>query len=260
MAKKLLASYKPLAGFTFSRSEKARPVLKSFLQKAKTSTGFTLIELLIVIAIIVIVIAVGATSYTTVNRNARNAQRAADLNKIAAALEEFYADHGFYPSTRSSTNPNGSWEAASRTVDGDHTNCLLGGTYNTSFTKTSGWYDWCGMNPANDSSGGLPTPPWLTSNLPANTYIVNGEFDKFPRDPVNHGDAAIDLRPYAYVSNGQTYAIATRYYEGLAPTENRLVSGNEYWTSGSPWDSELKNCASGAGVPCNYVVRSPNHR
>src|SRR3990172_10027955 len=86
----------------------------TFVRKSRCSRqrGFTLVELLVVVAIIAILVSVGAVSYSTAQRNARNAQRASDLNKIALALEEFYSDHGFYPSTRNGNNPNGRWESA----------------------------------------------------------------------------------------------------------------------------------------------------
>lgn len=70
------------------------------MRRLLSSKGFTLIELLIVISIIVILIAIGAVSYTTAQQKARNGQRQSDLQKISAALEEFFADYHEYPSTQ----------------------------------------------------------------------------------------------------------------------------------------------------------------
>lgn len=70
---------------------------KLLITPYKSQAGFTLIELLIVIVIIVILIGIGAASYTTVARNSRDSQRKSDLQKIASALEEFYADYREYP-------------------------------------------------------------------------------------------------------------------------------------------------------------------
>lgn len=72
---------------------------KDLLKQKKPQFGFTLIELLIVIAIIAILIAIGAVSYTTAQRRARDAQRLSDVQKIATALEEFFADNHEYPTT-----------------------------------------------------------------------------------------------------------------------------------------------------------------
>lgn len=217
--------------------------MKTLLRKPQR--GFTLIELLIVVTIIVIVVTVAATSYTTVARNSRNAQRVTDLQKIANALEEWYGDHGFYPSTSHVSNSDGTWEAAGRTPN-DHTRCLLGGTHNTNFVPTGGFHHSCSYPTFGPDS-----------NLPANVYIANGDPDQFPRDPIRHQIPGVDLSLYAYVSNGQSFAIATRYYEGLAPERNRLVPGSKFYSNGSPWDAELKNCTSGVGAPCNYVIYSP---
>lgn len=204
----------------------------------KKQPGFTLIELLIVVAIIVILIALAAVSYTTVQRNARNDQRKADLNKIAIALEEFYADHGFYPSTENGLG-DATWESAGRSA-GDHIRCLLGPTYNnTSFPKGTK-KNYCSYI---TSSGTL-------TNLPANVYIANADPNKLPKDPA-YTDAF--AAAYAYVSDGRTFALATRHYEGSSPSEHRFTGG-EYWSPPhlSPWEAELKDGNQ-------YIVRSPNH-
>ncbi|PJE62093.1 hypothetical protein COU87_01140 [Candidatus Roizmanbacteria bacterium CG10_big_fil_rev_8_21_14_0_10_39_12] len=62
-------------------------------RKIKNNLGFTLIELIIVIGIISALMMMSIGSYGSVMRNSRDAQRQNDLNKIRAALEQYYVDH-----------------------------------------------------------------------------------------------------------------------------------------------------------------------
>jgi prepilin-type N-terminal cleavage/methylation domain-containing protein len=61
--------------------------------------GFTLVEILVVISIIVVLFGVVVTSSAAVQREARDGQRQTDLRKIQGALQQYYTDHGFYPSS-----------------------------------------------------------------------------------------------------------------------------------------------------------------
>ena len=61
--------------------------------------GFTLIELLIVVAIIAVLVGVGSVSFTTARRQGRDATRQADLEKVASALETYFADNTSYPTS-----------------------------------------------------------------------------------------------------------------------------------------------------------------
>ena len=70
----------------------------------KKNFGFTLIELLIVIAIIAVLTTFGAASYTRIQQGARDAQRKADLKKVAGALEQFYSDNNHYPNATNYAN------------------------------------------------------------------------------------------------------------------------------------------------------------
>ncbi len=74
----------------------------------KQSLGFTIVELLIVVMLISVL---GAIIMSLINSSgirdkSYDAQRKADLGKLAAALEVYYADHRSYPST------GGVWELA----------------------------------------------------------------------------------------------------------------------------------------------------
>ena len=77
----------------------------------KNQKGFTLIELLIVVAIIGILATLLMSNFIGVRQRARDGQRKADISQMQAALEQYRADMGYYPSTLSScggTITNGS--------------------------------------------------------------------------------------------------------------------------------------------------------
>lgn len=63
----------------------------------KSRRAFTLIELLIVITIIGVLAVALIPKIAGAPGRARDAQRKADLNTIAIAMESYYADFGFYP-------------------------------------------------------------------------------------------------------------------------------------------------------------------
>lgn len=59
--------------------------------------GFTLIELLITISILAVLMTIAIISYSNVQKNGRDNKRKADLATIQAALEQYHADQGYYP-------------------------------------------------------------------------------------------------------------------------------------------------------------------
>ncbi|MBI2330350.1 prepilin-type N-terminal cleavage/methylation domain-containing protein [Candidatus Daviesbacteria bacterium] len=61
------------------------------------SRGFTLVELLVTVAIIAILSAIGLMVYSSVLKQGRDSKRQSDLRSIQSALEQYYADQGFYP-------------------------------------------------------------------------------------------------------------------------------------------------------------------
>ncbi len=63
----------------------------------KNKKGFTLVELLVVIAILSLLATIGLGQYRTSQRKASDAQRKADLDNIARAIEMYYNDNGSYP-------------------------------------------------------------------------------------------------------------------------------------------------------------------
>lgn len=67
------------------------------LSSKKFQVGFTLIELLVAVAVISVVLGLTLVSFTTIQARSRDSTRKSDLTKIAAALEEYYADNGLYP-------------------------------------------------------------------------------------------------------------------------------------------------------------------
>lgn len=194
--------------------------------------GFTLVELLVVVAIIVVVIAIAATSYTTINSRTRDNQRQSDLNKIAQSLEQYYSDHGTYPNT----NNGGQFEAAGRSCTNDKICCLLGGTIAQNVQAS-------------------PPSTWKCL-APFNTYIA--DYNHIPKDPAYNDPQNIEAA-YAYSSDGQSYILVTRHYEGKAPSSHLFISPNVpafYWTAAvtnSPWPLEITNGHQ-------YFVISPNHQ
>lgn len=76
------------------------------LKYRKNGEGFTLIEILVAIAIIGVVFGIIISSAAAIQRSGRNAQRKADLRTIQTALQQYYADHQYFPSTLGSSIQN----------------------------------------------------------------------------------------------------------------------------------------------------------
>jgi general secretion pathway protein G len=64
----------------------------------KKSDGFTLIELLVVIAIIGIVVTVATGQYRNSIKKAKEAVLREDLYIMRTAIDQYFADKGYYPS------------------------------------------------------------------------------------------------------------------------------------------------------------------
>ncbi len=214
--KRLLASAKLQIGFTFFRKS-SRP----------REWGFTLIELLIAVTIIVVLISIGAVSYTTVNRNARNSQRQTDLQKIATALEQYFGDHHFYPTT------NGYMQTAGKDNQ-DAIWCLLGGTYASTAPLNGGW------SCTRQADGTTPILP------PYNVYLSS-----IPSDPNSPSPPV-----YAYASNGQTYVLVTMCYEGVAPADHLFTTSTPYYNKATSW-SGSKTVSCNYDWSSQYFVSSP---
>lgn len=68
-----------------------------FPHSQKPDQGFTLIELLVVVSIIALLMGAILTAYTTIGSKGRDVKRRSDLQMVKAALTQYYADQGFYP-------------------------------------------------------------------------------------------------------------------------------------------------------------------
>jgi general secretion pathway protein G len=82
----------------------------------KRGGGFTLLELLIVVVIVAIVAVLVIPSFTSAPANARDKQRKQDLLSIKSALETYYNDNNYYPSSQAS--------AGAPTCVANASNCL----------------------------------------------------------------------------------------------------------------------------------------
>jgi prepilin-type N-terminal cleavage/methylation domain-containing protein len=95
------------------------------VNKSATHRGFTLLEMLLVIAIIAILAAIVIVAINPARQlaQARNAQRASDLNAIQKAIQQYYIDELKYPWHAAATKPDA--ESASPICEeGENTNCV----------------------------------------------------------------------------------------------------------------------------------------
>lgn len=76
--------------------------------KNKKKIGFTLVELLVVISIIGILTVVTAGNFVESQKKSRDSARKANLKALSTALNQYYADKGYFPcSDTGSTCING---------------------------------------------------------------------------------------------------------------------------------------------------------
>jgi prepilin-type N-terminal cleavage/methylation domain-containing protein len=85
--------------------------MKGGFLSLRNQKGFTLIELLIVMAIIgtLVTIVIVAVDPVRQIRNSQDAKRRSDLQALKTALQIFYNDHGYYPTTASFGAPGKCW-------------------------------------------------------------------------------------------------------------------------------------------------------
>jgi type II secretion system protein G len=70
----------------------------------KNTSGFTLIELMVVVGVISILAAITTVKSANMYAHARDSSRKNTMRMLQSLLENYYADHGFYPSTGSGDN------------------------------------------------------------------------------------------------------------------------------------------------------------
>ena len=93
-----------------SSPEYYMPAQCSRLRSRTSLRAFTLVELLVVIGIIVILVGLLFGGLALARRSGGAIRQAADLQAIATGLEQYKADHGFYPPVefRSASDPDSS--------------------------------------------------------------------------------------------------------------------------------------------------------
>jgi general secretion pathway protein G len=77
--------------------------LLKFKDNSSKISGFTLIELMVSIAIVGVIFGVVISSAAAIQRSGRNAQRETDLRNLQSAIQQYYADHNYYPQTTAVT-------------------------------------------------------------------------------------------------------------------------------------------------------------
>lgn len=75
--------------------------------KQKGSPGFTLLELLVVLAIIGALAGVVGLAVNQARIKGRDAKRTGDMRQFITALDQYYIQHGTYPTGSLSTGVNG---------------------------------------------------------------------------------------------------------------------------------------------------------
>jgi prepilin-type N-terminal cleavage/methylation domain-containing protein len=173
-------------------------------------SGFTLIEILVAIAIMAIVFGFIIASAGSLQRRARDQQRISDLQRIQAALAQYYADNHYYPICL-------------------HPDVL------TSFNNCTGnFYNDSGNHNCNGDN-----PVGCTPNR---SYLVN-----FPHDPEDDLSGSPLVTHYCYVSYTQytpdSDADQNRCFN--VPTPSRDVTNCRYYKLYAP-----QTDISGPAVTC----------
>lgn len=89
----------------------------NMISKKRHTLGFTLIELLIVVAIIGVLATLLLANFIGVRQRARDGKRKSDISQVQAALEQWRADVGSYPTTLYSVaNADGTYSLTNNSV------------------------------------------------------------------------------------------------------------------------------------------------
>lgn len=197
----------------------------------KKTRGFTIIELLIVIVVIAILATIVIVSYNGAQIKAQQAKIDADLTNVRQLVENYFAQHGSYPATATSLNPN--WSTTTARTDA---NCSVG-------THTSDWVPGLSVNlPQSTPSTGVGGYPgcymyasdginyiisgWNMLAQPQNT-VAYRRLGFREMDP-SHTSSIFYICNHINIggSSSGTYDINTDYYKHSITLSNITSSGS----------------------------------
>ena len=83
--------------------------------KKHKSYGFTVVELIVVVVVIAVLASITAIAYRSTQADSRDKKRMADAMILKAAIDDYYADNGSYPSPASNcTSPGYGYSSTSQ--------------------------------------------------------------------------------------------------------------------------------------------------
>ena len=197
----------PLIGIGGRRVNAVVKKMRKFYLK-KNQKSFTLIEILVVVFVIGLIATLVIVGFAHPRQKGRDAQRLADLNKISAAVINYYADHNEYPAINP-LNPSDQ-ESSVGTSKNNYVNLLA------NYLSSANYLDSCPRDPTDLNSGcsddqkntpnnnfGYRYICWKpnTSNNSCQSFLVIGATEQEQDANVSSG---LSTNPEFAICNGKT--------------------------------------------------------